>query len=118
MDWNALKDMLEKYEGDGPLVERGAEGYRLTGAGVFLVTKLLEDLKYFPPDLDMEGFEANKHWAGIMGTHMVAAADAFMKDCAGQTLDEDQEAILSLVALYAAIAQAQVNESLPSSAAT
>lgn len=57
----------------------------------------------------MEGFESNPLWAGIMGTHMVEASGKFLREAAKeQPFDEDREMIFSLVALYIAIAQAEV----------
>ena len=97
------------------LIIKSSKGYKLTRAGLSYVTHLLEDGGYFG-DVDMTGFEVNRQWAGIMGTYMVEAAQRYMTEMGKKQksieLSEDEESELALVALYAAIAQAEVDRSM------
>jgi len=97
-----------------PLVKRSRKGFKLTRAGFEYVTRLLEEGGYFP-EIDMAGFETNHVWAGIMGTHMVEASTKYLEEMGRQQKThewtEDEESEVALVALYSAIAQAQVEKS-------
>jgi len=97
------------------LVKMKRGEYQLTREGFAYVTQLLEEEGYFP-EIDMAGFEANRTWAGIMGTHMVEAGNRYLKAMGEkqkvETLDEDEESEVALVALYVCVAEAQIKDSM------